>query len=40
MREYVLGDASLLGLIVGLFLIYNGRLTQKVLVEEERLLEK
>lgn len=37
MWEYVLGGASLFGLIVGLFSIYNGRATRKLLVEEERL---
>jgi len=37
MWEYVLGGASLFGLIVGLFSIYNGRATRKLLIEEERL---
>jgi len=37
MWEYVLGGASLFGLIVGLFSIYNGRATRKLLVEEGRL---
>jgi protein tyrosine/serine phosphatase len=37
MWEYVLGGASLFGLIVGLFSIYNGRATRKLLMEEERL---
>jgi hypothetical protein len=37
MWEYVLGGASLFGLIVGLSSIYNGRATRKLLMEEERL---
>ena len=37
MWEYVLGGASLFGLIVGLFSIYNGRATRKLLMEEEKL---
>jgi hypothetical protein len=37
MWEYVLGGASLFGLIVGLFSIYNGRATRKLLIGEERL---
>ena len=36
MWEYVLGGAALFGLIVGLFGIYNGRATRKMLMEEER----
>ena len=31
-----LGSASLFGLIVGLFSIYNGRATRKLIMEEER----
>ena len=37
MWEYVLGGATLFGLIVGLFSIYNGRATRKLLIEEEKL---
>lgn len=37
MWEYVLGGATVFGLIVGLFSIYNGRATRKLLVEEERI---
>ncbi|MEM1546761.1 MAG: hypothetical protein QXY40_09675 [Candidatus Methanomethylicia archaeon] len=37
MWEYVLGGATIFGLIVGLFSIYNGRATRKLLVEEEKL---
>ena len=37
MWEYVLGGASLFGLIVGLFSIYNSRAARKLLMEEERL---
>jgi hypothetical protein len=36
MWEYVLGGATLFGLIVGLFSIYNGRATRKLLLEEQR----
>ncbi|KPV64353.1 MAG: hypothetical protein AOA65_0995 [Candidatus Bathyarchaeota archaeon BA1] len=35
--EYVIGGATIFGLIVGLFSIYNGRATRKLLVEEERM---
>jgi hypothetical protein len=34
--EYVLGGASLFALIVGLFALYIGRATRKMLMEEER----
>ncbi|MCX8205263.1 MAG: hypothetical protein N3H31_06405 [Candidatus Nezhaarchaeota archaeon] len=37
MWEYVLGGATVFGLIVGLFSIYNGRATRKLLMEEERM---
>jgi len=36
MWEYVLGGAILFGLIVGLFSVYNGRATRKLLLEEEK----
>ena len=36
MWEYVLGGATLFGLIVGLFSVYNGRATRKLLIEEEK----
>jgi hypothetical protein len=31
----ILGSASLFGLIVGIFSVYNGRATRKLIVEEE-----
>ena len=34
-----LGSASLFGLIVGLFSVYNGRATRKLIMEEERRAE-
>ena len=34
--EYVLGGATIFGLIVGLFSLYNGRATRKLLLEEEK----
>jgi hypothetical protein len=34
--EYVLGGATLFGLIVGLFSVYNGRATRKLMLEQER----
>ncbi len=37
MWEYVLGGATLFGLIVGLFSVYNGRATRRLLAEEERM---
>ncbi|MCS7113158.1 MAG: hypothetical protein RMJ00_04970 [Nitrososphaerota archaeon] len=37
MWEYVLGGATIFGLIVGLFSVYNGRATRKLLIEEERM---
>jgi len=36
MWEYVIGEATIFGLIVGLFSVYNGRATRKVIIEEER----
>ncbi len=36
MWEYVLGGATLFGLIVGLFSVYNGRATRKLMLEQER----
>ncbi|KPV64350.1 MAG: hypothetical protein AOA65_0992 [Candidatus Bathyarchaeota archaeon BA1] len=36
MWGYVLGGATMFGVIVGLFSIYNGRATRKVIIEEER----
>jgi len=32
----VLGSASLFGLIVGIFSVYNGRATRRLIVEEEK----
>lgn len=32
----VVGSASLFGLIVGIFSVYNGRATRKLIVEEEK----
>ena len=32
----VLGSASLFGLIVGIFSVYNGRATRKLIVEKEK----
>ena len=40
MWEYVLGGAALLGLILGLFSIYNSRAARKLLIEEERLVRE
>jgi len=36
MWEYVIGGATIFGVIVGLFSVYNGRATRKVIIEEER----
>ena len=36
----VLGSASLFGLIVGIFSVYNGRATRKLIVEEEHRTQK
>ena len=44
MWQYVIGGATIFGLIVGFFSVYNGRATRKLIVEEEKrtqeLLEK
>ena len=44
MWEYVVGGATVFGLITGLFSIYNGRATRKLILEETKrtgeLLEK
>ncbi len=32
----ILGSASLFGLIVGIFSVYNGRATRRLIVEEEK----
>lgn len=36
MWQYVIGGATIFGLIVGLFSVYNGRATRKLIVEEEK----
>lgn len=36
MWEYVLGGATVFGLIVGLSSFYNGRVTRRLILEEER----
>ena len=36
MWGYVLGGAALFGLIVGLFSFYNGRVTRKLILAQER----
>jgi hypothetical protein len=36
MWQYVIGGATIFGLIVGLFSVYNGRATRKLIAEEER----
>lgn len=36
MWEYVIGGATVFGLIVGLFSIYNGRASRRVVIEGER----
>ena len=36
MWEYIIGGATLFGLIVGLFSTYNGRATRKLILEQER----
>jgi hypothetical protein len=36
MWQYVIGGATIFALIVGLFSVYNGRATRRLIVEEEK----
>ncbi len=40
MWEYVIGGATIFALIVGLFSVYNGRATRKLIVEEVKRTEE
>jgi hypothetical protein len=40
MWQYVIGGAIIFGLIVGLFSIYNGRATRRLIVEEMKRTEE
>jgi len=40
MWEYVIGGATIFALIVGLFSVYNGRATRRLIVEEMKRTEE
>jgi len=40
MWEYVIGGATIFGAIVGLFSVYNGGASRKVIIEEERRMQE
>jgi len=40
MWEYVIGEGGIFWIVVGLFSVYNGRATRKVIIEGERRIQE